>query len=180
MPSPTHISLPVLLQFECPESFQEAACAVSVSEDPASAAAACATHGSHCTGFTFLSGASVVHTDNDSHAGVLKDATGAIDPRHLTYSPFSVLFFKPSAAALPPLLTDTAAPNAGRPPRGLSSHRDASWSVLMRPDGELRTTQDGGKVWALCLLCPASEAPATCVHTLSFWLPAPLPCMQST
>lgn len=141
-----------LLQFECPESFQEATCALTASDDPASFAAECDARAPRCTGFALLARSSIANI-NTKRIGILKDSTGTIAPHHIAYSPFSAVFLRSDAAALPPLPADPATANV---PNAFGSHRNASWLVLMRPDAVLRTTQDGGK-WR-CSGCAHSSS----------------------
>lgn len=181
--------LPLHPQLDCPESFQEGFCALS-SELPELTAACDAKPG--CTTVNVLlsgsSGSGSGDIPGSSPIGVLKAVNDTIAPHQLCYTPFSALYLQgsvqvahlpaqqaagsapsaeglalaaggSSAAAVP------AAPAAAAEADGASLSEGATWSILMRPQAELRPVGDGEAAMRAKHAVPhVQQAAAVSVH----------------
>ncbi|PRW33326.1 serine threonine- kinase receptor R831 [Chlorella sorokiniana] len=157
----------------CPESFADNYCALA-SELPA-LAAACDSKPWCTTVNTLLAasmGVRMVQGPVNSLIGVLKAVNKTVQPHHLCYTPFSALYTQhdrvpplpapppyslpattgqppvpaspqPGTAASPP---GTSPPSSAAPPPALPDDHDMFWSILRRPQGELRRV---GDVWVI-------------------------------
>lgn len=163
-PSPLPaLSLPPALQFACPGSFQPAACALST---PSAAAAteACDAHSADCSAVSFLSVDSPTPTSpasGRSYVAILKRLPCcSLSPALFVYAPGAVVYLKAGRAELAP-------PSPPSPPPLLpGSDRRASWSVLMRAQGELRSLPGGGELPLPCALASCAPPAAAPLPTL--------------
>lgn len=150
---PEQTLAPPTPQVPCPESFSDAYCAIA-SEAPALTEACTAKP--WCTTVNALLAASMgvrmVQGPVGSLIGVLKQVTETVQPHQLCYTPFSALYMQRGKVALPPLPPQPAAvappPPAAAPPPGaaaspLPDESGMFWSILRRPQGELRQVGNG-------------------------------------
>lgn len=161
LPTPCALcSIPV--QVLCPESFSDACCAMA--NDLLALTGAC-TSKPWCSTVNVLLAASMgvrmVQGPVGSLIGVLKAVNETVQPHHLCYTPFSALYTQqgkvpplplPPLAALPDFTAAAAPPQQqpsaasrqpGAPPQQLPDDHDMLWSILRRPQGELRQVDNG-------------------------------------
>lgn len=129
-------------QMRCPDSFQDAMCALAVA-DAEQAAAACETRAG-CTGFGLLAAtlASAVQPGGSDRVAILKNASAHVAAWQLTYSPLSAMYLKEGRVSPPQLPANPATADGLQPPR-VPGERNATFNVLKRPQAELRALSNG-------------------------------------
>ena len=98
--------------------------------------------------------------------GVLKAINGTVTLQQLCYSPFSALYLRQGQVAseqLPAVAAAAPLPPAAAPgsPQAQPAREEATWSILLRPQAELRPVGDGEQRQgaAPSMVCPGACLP---------------------